>query len=170
MMKRVRLFIVIATVMLIVDQLVKAWARGRFDLHESPGFPWPGVFEFTLVYNQGIAFGMFKGMSIIFTPVALLIVAMAYRFVAHHEGERRFVHVAAGLVAAGALGNMIDRIVLGRVTDMFWARFINFPVFNVADVCITVGATLFGLRFIFENTFGPKPSVNPEVAPKVSPE
>ncbi|MBL8047045.1 MAG: signal peptidase II [Chthonomonas sp.] len=169
-MKRARLFLVISLLFLVLDQVVKAWARGRFQLHESPGFPWPGVFEFTLVYNQGIAFGMMKGMSILFTPVAIAIVVMAYRFVANHPGERVFVHVAAGLVAAGAVGNMIDRIWLGKVTDMFWARFINFPVFNVADVCITIGAVLFGIRFVFERAFAPTPLANPEVAPKVSAE
>lgn len=167
-MNRTRLFLILTLLLLAVDQAVKAWARGTFAIGESPGYPWPGVFELTLVYNQGIAFGMLQGKSIWFAPVAIVIVVMAYRFVTQHPQERRFVHVAAALVAAGAIGNMIDRLWLGKVTDMFYARFINFPVFNVADICITVGAILFGLRFAFEKAFAPLPAQNSEANPKVS--
>jgi signal peptidase II len=54
------------------------------------------------------------------------------------------------LLCAGAIGNLIDRLALGRVTDMFWLRFIDFPVFNVADVCITIAGVLLGLSVVAE--------------------
>lgn len=56
--------------------------------------------------------------------------------------------VTLGMLAAGAIGNLIDRLWMGKVTDMFWFRLINFPVFNVADACITVSAILLAIMSI----------------------
>lgn len=144
------LFCAVFVVTLIADQLIKAWARKTFVVHEAPGFPFPGVFEFTLTYNKGIAFGMLQGLGVIFAPVAILIAVMAFRFCWKHPAESRLTHFALALLASGAVGNLIDRAWLGKVTDMFWLRLINFPVFNFADACITAGAVLLGFRFIFE--------------------
>lgn len=137
-------------VWLLIDQLVKAWARLAFRLGEAPGYPIPGIFELTLTYNEGIAFGFMKGHGAWFAPVALLITWSAMQFSRKHPHESGWVHMGLGLLSAGAIGNLIDRVWLNRVTDMFWIRAINFPVFNVADAAITVGAILIGIRFVFE--------------------
>jgi signal peptidase II len=129
--------------MVAVDQWVKQWVRGAIPINGSVGGkPWPGIFEITLTYNQGIAFGMLKGSGLLMTPIAVIMAGAAiwYSLKSSHEGP--LVHTAMGLVAAGAIGNMIDRIWLGHVTDMFWFRLIDFPVFNVADACITIATIL----------------------------
>lgn len=161
-MRAARIYFLVGLLALLADQGLKFFVRHSFIEHQANGWPWPGVFELTLVYNLGIAFGMMKGLSQIFTPVALLISILAYRYCQSHPREPRFVVVAAGLLSAGAIGNMIDRVFLGKVTDMLWLRIIDFPVFNIADVCITCGAILFGLRFLFENKFA-------EAEPKLAP-
>lgn len=130
-----------------LDQAVKAWARAAFAEHQSPGFPWPNVFELTLQYNTGIAFGMLPGFGAFLAPVAILIALGSWLYSHSHPEENGWTHTAMALLAGGALGNLIDRIAIGKVTDMFSFRAIDFPVFNVADSCITVAATILILRW-----------------------
>ena len=140
--------------MIAIDQLMKAWVRHVFasgNLDVLGGKPWPGIFEITLTYNRGIAFGMLQGHGILLAPVAILMAGFAVYFSYAHRNEPIFMHVALGLLGAGALGNLLDRIIFGKVTDMFYFRPINFPVFNVADTCITVSACLLLYQWTFES-------------------
>lgn len=133
---------------LILDQLVKAWVRGHLFEHEAPGYPWPGVFEITLNYNTGVAFGKLAGRGILMTPIALGIAGMAIYHVMKNPRDTRWTVTLAALMASGALGNLYDRLVLHKVTDMFWFRPINFPVFNVADTCITVATIMLMISWM----------------------
>lgn len=138
--------------LLVIDQIVKAWVRGAIPQSGSiSGKPWPGIFEITLTYNYGIAFGMLQGAGVLMAPIAIAIAGCAAYYSIRHPRETSLAHSAMALLAAGALGNLIDRVLFGRVTDMFWLRLGNitehwpikshdFPVFNVADACITVAA------------------------------
>ncbi len=141
----------ITLAMLVVDQLVKSWVRGAMPPHGSiRGLPFPGFFEITLQYNEGIAFGFLSGKGILLSPVAVAIAAAASYYSFKHPKEPILTHVSMGLLASGALGNLYDRIVNGRVTDMFYFRAIQFPVFNVADSCITVATILLILTWFGE--------------------
>lgn len=146
------LFWVMLVLMLVVDQLVKAWARHTFgnNLNALGGAPFPGVFEFTLTFNEGIAFGLFQGRGILLTPVAIFMAGGAMFYCLRHPREHVITHIAMGLLASGALGNLYDRLFLKHVTDMFYFRLINFPVFNVADACITVSAVLLIGTWVFD--------------------
>lgn len=140
-MKHSTLFWIFFVGFVVIDQLVKAWARGAMDVGGSVnGLPWPGVLELTLTYNRGIAFGMFQGLGVLMAPIGIAIAWFAGRHSMRHPSAPSLLHVALGLLASGAIGNLIDRVFLGQVTDMFAFRFIDFPVFNVADSCITVSA------------------------------
>lgn len=136
--------------LLLVDQLVKVWARsvGQGTEGQSLAALWPNVFEIKLVFNEGVAFGMMQGAGIYLTPVALAIAALSAWFSWKHPENPTISHVTCALLAAGSLGNLADRLIFGKVTDMFWFRAINFPVFNFADVCITVAGALFVLAAI----------------------
>lgn len=135
------IFPILVISMLVIDQLIKVWADRHLNPpHNSLAWPLPGVLEMTLTHNQGIAFGMAQGKGGWFTPIALLISLGAGWYSFRHPRESSWVHVAMALLAAGALGNLIDRVALGAVRDMFIFRFIQFPVFNWADACITVAA------------------------------
>lgn len=138
--------------MLILDQVVKYWAREAVDWRVGASiFPlWPGVFELTLVFNEGIAFGQLQGYGVLLTPIALLITGGAIWYSMKHPQASRLYHTVAALFAAGALGNLIDRLFLGKVTDMFDFRLIRFPVFNIADACITVSGVILVLLWIRE--------------------
>ena len=136
-------FLLTGLVMLGLDQLVKAWVRGAVPVHGSlGGKPFPGIFEITLTYNEGIAFGMLQGMGPLLAPVAVVIAIASAWYSFRHPEEFWLSHVAMGLLASGALGNLYDRVVAHKVTDMFWFRLIDFPVFNIADSCITVATVL----------------------------
>ena len=131
---------------LIVDQISKAWVRENFSVGEAWGYPWPGVFELTLSYNHGVAFGLFQGFGNLFVPLALFVAIWLLIHSYKHPELKLDMKVASGIVAAGAVGNMIDRVWLGKVTDMLWFRLINYPVFNIADSLICVGTGIFILN------------------------
>ena len=126
------------------------------------GAPWPGVFEFTLTYNQGIAFGMFQGSGVYLTPIAIGIAIGAGIYSFKHPHEGTWTHVAMGLMASGALGNLYDRLAMGKVTDMFWFRLINFPVFNIADSCITIATLMLMVAWL-------RPAEKPTATKSVEP-
>jgi signal peptidase II len=150
-LKRPALFVIITVLMLIVDQAVKNWVSHAIPPHGSiRGLPFPGFFEITLQYNEGIAFGFLAGKGLFLSPVAVAIAIGATYYSFKHPKDSWVTHIAMGLLASGALGNLYDRIVNGRVTDMFYLRVIQFPVFNVADSCITVATILLILTWFGE--------------------
>ncbi|MBS1708498.1 MAG: signal peptidase II [Armatimonadetes bacterium] len=137
---------VIGTTLALVglDQLVKYLARTAAQgiLGKTIAALWPGVFELKLVFNKGIAFGMLQGKGIWLAPVAVLISVGALVYSIRKPEESRLSHITMVCLSAGAVGNLIDRSLFGQVTDMFWIRIIDFPVFNVADVLITIAGCL----------------------------
>ena len=147
-----RLFLVLSFSALAVDQASKFWARAAAEGAEGRSILalWPGVFEFKLVYNEGIAFGLLPGLGVWLAPIGVVIAGGAAWYSLKHPHESRATHVTMALLAAGAVGNLIDRLAYGRVTDMLWVRAIEFPVFNVADVCITVAGAMLALSAISE--------------------
>lgn len=151
-MNKRTLFWVLFIGMLVLDQAVKFWARGAVDGREGASIHslWPGVFELTLVFNRGIAFGQLQGYGVLLTPIALIIAGGAIWYSTKHPQASKIYHIVAALFASGALGNLIDRLFLGKVTDMFDFRLIKFPVFNVADACITVSGVIMVLLWLKE--------------------
>ncbi len=98
-------------------------------------------FHLTLVYNTGVAFGLFEGRGIWVTAGTLVLLAFLFRGFLRDSREPsapRWPLVCMGLILGGAVGNLIDRIRLGAVIDFLDFRV--WPVFNLADSCITVGA------------------------------
>ena len=147
-----RLFFGLSLTMLALDQFIKFWVRLAADetAGRSVAVLWPEVFELKLVYNEGIAFGMLQGIGLWLAPIALIIAGWAGYYSIRNPGEPRVAHITMALLAAGAIGNLIDRLVFGKVTDMFWIRAINFPVFNIADACITTAGVLMTYRILAE--------------------
>ena len=142
----------------------------RFVGESWKGGPWHGVFEITLTYNKGIAFGMLQGGGLIMTPIAIVIAGFAIWTIYKNANETRWGTVALGLLASGALGNLIDRLFNSKsgVTDMFLlrlanithGRFSDFPVFNVADSALTVGVVLMAIN-VFRQSRVAAPAVHP---------
>lgn len=136
-------------IILIIDQLVKLWARN--SLAEAPIIVWKDVFSLRLVYNTGASFGIFRNHTIaltIFSIVGMLVMGVFY-FILPKEKRMRPMRMTLALIIAGGFGNIIDRIWFGKVTDMISFDLINFPVFNVADIGVTCGAIILCLLWLF---------------------
>jgi signal peptidase II len=109
----------------------------------------PGIIDFQLVYNTGAAWGMFEGARTLFLVIAVVFVAAMVLYLLLMKRHATLTLLGLGRVAGGAIGNAIDRALTGRVVDFIHTLFIEFPLFNVADSAITVGAVLFGIVLIF---------------------
>jgi len=108
-----------------------------------------GVLNFTYAENTGAAFSLFSGARwgfIVFTLVitAAMIVILQKKIVHHPVGR-----IGMYMVIGGAIGNFIDRLIFGYVVDMFEFTFVDFAIFNVADIFLTVGEVLIGIYIIF---------------------
>ena len=142
------LYALLAAALVAADQLVKYLVRTYIPLGESIPFL-PHIMDLTYVQNTGAAFSLFQEHTWILTLVSLaasvaLAGILAGKRVTRHPLGRGLVAV----VLAGAVGNLIDRALLGFVTDMFETTFINFAVFNVADICVVVGGIGFCLYYL----------------------
>lgn len=108
-----------------------------------------GVFNLRYVENTGAAFSMLRGQTLILVLVPVVAsIAMIY-ILASGRIKSKIGSWGIAIILSGALGNLIDRIFRGAVVDMFDFSLINFPVFNVADIAVTVGAVLFFVFAIF---------------------
>ena len=138
----------LAVVLLGLDQWLKAYVTAHIPLGQAQPLL-PGLVEMRTVHNFGAAWSSFAGMRWLLVAVTLGIVAavtvlLARRIVRHPLGV-----LACGLIISGGLGNIIDRIRLGYVVDMFNLQFMNYPVFNVADCGIVIGAVLAVIYYLW---------------------
>lgn len=136
--------------MILLDQMVKEWVRVSLAVPGKAITVIPNVLDITLTFNKGVAFGMLQGAGLLLAPIAIAIAVGSMYYSAKHPKESLWTHAAMALLGSGALGNLYDRLFHGQVTDMFWVRFVNFPVFNVADSCITVAAAILILKWAKE--------------------
>lgn len=146
------LYIIVAIAMIALDQAVKYWAFSVLQAqHTIPLVE--NVFHLTYVENRGAAFSLFARFDSRWIFVTLAVVITIVIFCVLHKGimQTMLGRWSLVLVAAGALGNAVDRIVHGFVVDLFDFRLIHFPVFNVADIFICAGGLLFVLYVLFQH-------------------
>jgi len=157
------LFIAIAVAGIVLDRITKIAVSSMLATGQAMPFL-PGVMDILLVYNTGAAWGMLEGAFWFFLLIALGVTAGVTVYVFKAKNHTWFEIAALGLIVAGALGNLYDRVFYGRVVDFFHTLFIDFPVFNVADSCITVGVIMLAVFFIFSpnSPFSEKPGEGKE--------
>ncbi len=132
----------------VADQLSKMWAAEHL-MASSPQVI-PGVLSFTYVENTGMAFGMGSGMTVLLAIASLVLaILLAGALVRYRDKIHVLSKVALALMIAGALGNVIDRFFLGYVVDFIRFDFVEFAVFNVADICVTMGTIFLFMSLIF---------------------
>ena len=148
-------FVALIILVIVLDQAVKYWVVSSFTLYESlPVIP--GFFSLTYLTNTGAAFGLLAGRpaawrQVFFVGVAVVALAAIAFLYRKLRRDSVWYGVALGLIAGGAIGNLIDRIRLGSVIDFLdvYVGTHHWPAFNVADSAITVGVTLFLVVNIF---------------------
>lgn len=142
---------VMAVLLVIIDQATKLWAinnlKGKPAITVIPGF-----LDFSYLENTGAAFGIFKGHTIILGVVTAIILGIMLIMILSGKINNKFVVWTLALIIAGGIGNVIDRFRYDYVVDFIdvtWGILRNFPVFNFADICVTVGAVLIILYIAF---------------------
>lgn len=152
-MKKTKIYIIdiICLLLLIfVDQLTKYIAV--LKLKNQQAFPIiNGALEFNYLENKGAAFGMLQNQKIFFVLIACVFLAAILFVIIKMPSDTKYnkLHILLVTIAAGAIGNMIDRIRLDYVVDFIYISLINFPIFNFADMCVTISTAIIIILILF---------------------
>lgn len=147
------IYAIIAAIILIGDQWLKYWVTVNITLSTGEAALIPGVVKLVNIHNSGAAFGLLGDAAYarwLFLGVAALFIIVIIVVLAKHMFKSRFANWCAVLALAGAVGNCIDRALYGYVVDMFKVEFMNFAVFNVADVFLVVACLAFIIYLIVD--------------------
>ena len=157
MKKNKLILFIMAVSFVVIDQLTKLIVFERLKDNDSIVVI-KNILNFTYVENRGAAWGMLSGrmnilvlITIIVIPLLLIGLRNTFTAISHTKNKVPFylLQVVLVMIISGALGNFIDRIVRGFVVDFIQVTFMDFPVFNIADCFITVGAVLFIIDYGF---------------------
>lgn len=144
-------FALVSFLLLIVfDQWTKSLAVAHL-MEQEPFVIIKGVFQLRYLENRGAAFGMMQGQQTFFLITGMIAVAALAYVYFKLPWNRRFAPLrgVALFIASGAVGNMIDRVVLGYVVDFFYFELIDFPIFNVADIYVTCATVILAVLILF---------------------
>jgi signal peptidase II len=136
------LLVGIASVIIILDQITKSLVRANLAFGVSWS-PWEWLMPYARIVhwsNTGASFGMFQGFGMVFTVLSLIVAAVIVYYYPRVPIEEWPLRIAMGMQLGGALGNLIDRVTRGEVTDFISVG--NFAVFNIADASISVGVAV----------------------------
>lgn len=145
--------VLVFTLVVTIDQFTKMLVRANLHIYES--IPSEGMFRFTYATNTGAVFGIFSDQTLIMTIASFVGVGILLYFYHSYSGSGRLVRISLGLLLGGAVGNLLDRVLMGQVTDFIDVGV--WPIFNLADSAIVTGITILIALFIFDkeksNTF-----------------
>ena len=142
------LYTAVFLVLLAADQILKYWVTQNLDLYESMPLI-PGLVELKYIQNTGGGWSILSDytwlLSLLTSVILVVVLILLVRGIVRHPLGRW----GCVLLLAGGLGNLIDRLRLGYVVDMFNFQFISYPVFNIADICVVAGMVLCAVYYIF---------------------
>lgn len=142
--------ILLFVVFVILDQITKSLAVTH--LKDKPSLVlWENIFELHYLENRGAAFGMLQNQKVLFVIIAVvMLTAITYVLVKIPRNKHYYIlEFLLVMIASGAVGNLIDRVSLGYVVDFFYFKLIDFPIFNVADIYVSVSCVLLAVLLIF---------------------
>lgn len=157
-LKKAVIGMILSVVLIVIDQMTKLMAIHGL-MNQQPFVILDGIFELHYLENRGAAFGILQGKKaffIIFTILVLAFIAYIYLKRIPDEKKFRLLDGICILFFAGALGNFIDRVFRNYVVDFFYFKMIDFPIFNVADIYVTVAAfamIILGLFYYKEDDY-----------------
>lgn len=143
-------FLFLFILLVVLDQLSKVWAvqvLGRGKVIPLV----PGILELTYVENRGAAFGILQNRQWLFALMTVIVLVGIGWFLTRMPRVSRFLYLrlVCVVLASGAVGNLIDRVHTGYVVDFIYFKPIDFPVFNVADIYVTVASAVLVLLLLF---------------------
>ena len=142
--------LILIAVFIALDQITKYFAVVK--LKDKPSVKLiEGVFELHYLENRGAAFGMLQGQKLFFVCITILILAAIVYVFIKLPCEKKYnkMNITLVLIASGAIGNFIDRIAHNYVIDFLYFSLINFPIFNVADIYVTLSAIYLSILLLF---------------------
>lgn len=137
---------------LVLDQVVKMAVVNNIGLSEQKPVI-KGVLSLTHLRNNGAAWSILEGQQWFFVLTTVLVLAVAIWFWLKNLSKNWYA-IGLTLIISGALGNFIDRVCQGYVVDMFQLDFINFPIFNVADILLSIGFVVLFIGILIEKDEG----------------
>jgi signal peptidase II len=140
----------LASAIVLTDQWTKHLVRTNLGINES-WTPWPALAPYARILhiqNTGAAFGLFKDAGLIFTVIAVVVSVVIVLYARRLPNGHWWMRLALGMQLGGALGNLIDRLTFGTVTDFISLG--GFAIFNVADASISLGVAFLAILMWFE--------------------
>ena len=152
MKRKVSIFISIL-LLILLDQAVKGYVVKEIPLGGMRRFI-PKVVSLTYLKNSGAAFSMLENQQWFFTIITLIAMGAAFVYLYRHIKGSIWLLLGLTLIISGGIGNFIDRLCQGFVVDMFHLDFMNFAIFNVADIYLTIGVGLLLIYLLREESHG----------------
>lgn len=152
------MYIVAAFLIIALDQISKFLTTYYFDLGEVKSII-PNVLSFTYIQNEGAAFGILQGARVFFIIITIVVFLCAIYYIVKMHPQSLLEKWALCFISGGAIGNFIDRAAFGYVRDFILLDFIDFPVFNIADCFVCIGAGLY-ILYAFSDIFAKKEENN----------
>jgi signal peptidase II len=137
----IALFFLLSAVIIGLDQWLKIWIVNNFSLGDVQTLI-DHVLSLTYIRNTGAAWSILEGKMTFFTIITIAAVIVVSYLLIRHRKSSIWFRLGLSFILAGAIGNFIDRLRLGYVVDMFQLDFINFPIFNIADMSLVIGVFL----------------------------
>ena len=142
------LYVIMFGILVFVDQLTKILSL-EYLTHKGITII-EGILSLSFVRNTGAAWGIFAGKTLFLVLFTVVIFGAGFIYFYKNPPKNNLYKISLTLIASGGIGNMIDRIFRdGAVIDMIRVDFVDFPVFNVADICVCVGAALLCVAILF---------------------
>lgn len=142
------IWLIISLVLIGADQLIKYLVTANIALTDTIEII-PDILNLVYVKNTGAAFSILSGKTYILSIVSLCVCVFLVWYLIKKKPESKLFLISLAMILGGAVGNLIDRVFRKFVVDYIEVCFVNFPVFNLADIAITVGAALLMIYVIF---------------------
>lgn len=140
------IYLIIIILGLLIDRLTKIYAVNNLMAKNIDG----KLFNLTYLENRGAAFGILQDKRMVFIILtSAIVIYLLYYFVKNIKTSPRILNISLAMIISGAIGNFYDRLIQGYVVDFIEFSFVKFPVFNVADILVTVGCALMIIYIIF---------------------
>ncbi len=149
---------ILSFVFLAVDQILKIFIINNIEPSNSIKIV-NNLLYITFVKNEGAAFSILQGGRIIFIVLSILVLIIMLKYIFNDKNIRKIEMISYSLLIAGIVGNLIDRVIYGYVVDFIDIYLLgyNFPIFNIADMCIVIGAIILASTYM---TRGEKDEIN----------
>ena len=145
------IYLILIIALIVIDQVTKLLTI-NYLLPVNSVEIIKNILSFTYVENRGAAFGIMQNSRIFFLIFTVILIGAIIIYTIKTKPQNKLYLVSTSLIIAGGMGNFIDRLFRGYVVDMIEVTFIEYPVFNFADICVVIGAILFCIYMFFDKS------------------